>query len=1010
MSRAVRFDLAASLDEDMDVEPELELESAAEGEDIDQLQDETRKNIPPSTDEGSGDLPRVLSIQIHGGKIGCAFFDVTTGRLSLLEDAPEEGTRVHVHSMGSHDDDGIEEGEDGMPLGVTAEDRENDSKDGAVETAKETLMTLLEQFAPVNLVLTSSDSSARFHAVIRKELVYQDSVLSIRPSTEFSTYSGSQRITSLTLQQQGTNEEAGTDDASDSPHASARTTTSFGSKLQSCCAIDLHAMPLSVGAAGALLSHLTRIQASIDPSEGTSATEGASSSAGNPCSSSTLRISSIDGIVLQNCLSISAESRIALDVFGEESHAALHSSSRKHEGLSLFGILDTTRTPISHALLRRWLLLPTTQLDVINSRQAAVATFASPSNVTAVRSIERELKGVKNIPKMLGKLMNGTAKLPDWKAILKFCYHVLVIRESMLDFALSEPVDLVQKVKTLCDKRILNFCSQHIAGIIDFDESITESRICIRSGYDEELDRWKQLYAGLPDLLNKFATDVRPDVNPSYQEISVCYFPQLGYLLAIPKTEDMQEEVPMLEGWDFQFASENALYFKGEKMRDLDVHLGDIQTLIVEREIEHLYALQQAVCQHAPALLQMADLLAELDCLLALADAAARFAWVRPEVTDEVVIEIFQGRHALQELTVDSFVPNDAYLCGRASPSSDLNSSQEQVDEDQKEHGKSLLVITGANGSGKSVYLKQIGLIVLLAHIGSFIPAQGARIGLCDQILTSIQARHSVSRLQSSFLLDVSQVGFALRQCTARSLVLFDEIGKGTDAIDGAALFAATIRQLLERHGGCPRTLVATHFHEAFHPAMLPQTLHFQTAHMEVMLSETMTSENSTSAPSDDIVFLFRLAPGLALTSNAAHLARVFLVPEHIVQRAEHVAELARSHDLAALLLEEDDSGGEEAQTQAAGSSTRHGTSEASKAVKARQREEREKVIAAEERVRAFLEWDLDAELVEDEEDAAPMSVGTTSGEGQLDTIRQRLADIMNGKGVQEELSQNSQQ
>ncbi|CAD6933534.1 unnamed protein product [Tilletia controversa] len=465
----------------------------------------------------------------------------------------------------------------------------------------------------------------------------------------------------------------------------------------------------------------------------------------------------------------------------------------------------------------------------------------------------------------------------------------------------------------MCDKKVLNFCSQNIAGIIDFDESASESRLCIKIGYDEELDQWKQLYAGLPDLLNKIAQDIRPDVDPTFKEMWAD-LPK-GYLLAIPVTEDMSDQLPTLDGWDFQFASENAMYFKGDKMRDMDTHLGDIHTFIVEREIEHLFALQEAICQHASVLLQIADLFAELDC----------------------------------------------------------------------------------NGSGKSIYLKQIALIVLLAHVGSFVPAEGARIGICDQILTSIQARHSVSRLQSSFLLDVSQVGFALRQCTPRSLVLFDEIGKGTDATDGAALFAATVRHLLERPEGCPKTVVATHFHEAFHPAVLPDSLPFQTAHMEVMFTDDSTANGSVRAPGDEMVFLFRLAPGLALTSNAAHLARVFLVPEDVVQRAEHVAELARTHNLAALLLEDDtpSSNSKVKRTSQRGHadsiSGGEELSEAGRAAQLRRQEEQAKVEVAERRMRAFLEW----ELVEDQLDGLDVTDTDAGGSNYPDLIRQGLARIM---------------
>ncbi|KAL9934316.1 hypothetical protein V8E36_006772 [Tilletia maclaganii] len=779
--RAVRFSLASpgrSADDDTDfgdvdtgTGDEIDLEDDAPGLRLDGHTTGRDHDRASDTDEQGrsvNEAPRVLCVQVKSGLIGCAFYELTTGKLSLLEDAPQDGRRVHTHQARPAEPEDDEEMADDLQAG------EQKNEEADLEKAKETLMILLDQFAPVNLVLTNSDTFSQFHAAVRKELVHQDAVLSIRPSTEFSTASGMQRILSLQLVETGPDALGGEDGSewqrsAASQPSSSRTTTSFGNKLQSSCLADLHSMSLSVGAAGSLLSHLTRIQLSFDQS-GTANNDEVGPDAAEP-----LKITLIETIVLNSCLGISAESRIALDFFEEESHAALHSASRKHEGLSLFGILDTTRTPLSHALLRRWLLLPSTDIEEISSRQAAIAALTSPTNLATVRSMMRELKGVKNIPTSMTQALNGTAKLADWKAI----QSVSLVKLLQWDCAADAECGRAVTIKTLCSKRVLNFCSGCIADTLDFEQSAAESRLCIKSGYDEELDQWKQLYAGLPDLLNKIADDIRPDVDPAFKEISVCYFPQLGYLLAIPIADDWHAQLPTVPGWDFQFASENAMYLKGEKMRDLDAHLGDIHTLIVEREIEHLCALQEAICQHTAALLRTADALAELDCLVALADAAAKFGWVRPEMTEENVLEIYQGRHALQELTVDSFVPNDAYLQGGKA------AADEMMHEDQDQHvngGQSLLAITGANGSGKSIYLKQVALIVLLAHIGSFVPAQGARIGICDQILTSIQARHSVSRLQSSFLLDVSQVGFASRQCTPRSLVLFDEIGKGTDA------------------------------------------------------------------------------------------------------------------------------------------------------------------------------------------------------------------------------------
>lgn len=162
---------------------------------------------------------------------------------------------------------------------------------------------------------------------------------------------------------------------------------------------------------------------------------------------------------------------------------------------------------------------------------------------------------------------------------------------------------------------------------------------------------------------------------------------------------------------------------------------------------------------------------------------------------------------------------------------------------------KSVVILTGANAGGKSVYLKQVALIVLMAQVGSFVPADAARIGLVDKILTRVQTHESSSRQQSSFTLDMAQVSRALRSATSNSLVLLDEMAKGTLAHDGAALFAATCIELLKRGHDCPRTLAATHFHEVFHSDLLPESLPYQPAHMEMIIEGVEARASSESIP-----------------------------------------------------------------------------------------------------------------------------------------------------------------
>ena len=224
---------------------------------------------------------------------------------------------------------------------------------------------------------------------------------------------------------------------------------------------------------------------------------------------------------------------------------------------------------------------------------------------------------------------------------------------------------------------------------------------------------------------------------------------------------------------------------------DLDDTIGDIHGLIVDKEIEIMHELVSFALTHAIKLVELTSIFSELDCLLSLAEAAKRLNYVRPTLTEENKLDIREGRyasnffmhvsilslfsmarHPLQELVVDTFIPNDT-LIGQVKP------AKPQV-----------IFLTGPNYSGKSVYLKHIALITFLAHIGSFVPAQEATIGLTDKIFTRIQSQESVSKLQSTFMIDLQQVSFALRNATRNSLVLIDEFGKGT-AIAGKKDFSS---------------------------------------------------------------------------------------------------------------------------------------------------------------------------------------------------------------------------
>jgi DNA mismatch repair protein MSH5 len=191
---------------------------------------------------------------------------------------------------------------------------------------------------------------------------------------------------------------------------------------------------------------------------------------------------------------------------------------------------------------------------------------------------------------------------------------------------------------------------------------------------------------------------------------------------------------------------------------------------------------------------QLIVLTCQRDSLLSFAQVARKYNYVQPIVTDDNILEINQGRHPLLEQCSDTLIPNDTTF-----------------DADQR-----IILLTGANSSGKSVYLKQVALIVYMAHLGSFVPAQSARIGLTDKILTRIATRESVSKNSSAFMIDLQQTNIALLNSTSRSLVLLDEFGKGTTSLDGIGLFCAVVESFAGREHECPKLIAATHFHGTY--------------------------------------------------------------------------------------------------------------------------------------------------------------------------------------------------
>lgn len=313
------------------------------------------------------------------------------------------------------------------------------------------------------------------------------------------------------------------------------------------------------------------------------------------------------------------------------------------------------------------------------------------------------------------------------------------------------------------------------------------------------------------------------------------------------------------------FVRENKYYLKNEIVDAMDSSFGDIKNDILDLQKQILISVEEAILHQEVYIYSMASSFSIIDATLSLAKFAIEKRLCRPQLIDDTVLVIKGGRHLLQELTVDAFVPNDIFSSS----------------------AKNISIITGPNSSGKSVYLKQIGLITYLAHIGAYVPCERAVIGMTDSIFTRISSEETVSSSQSTFTMDLSQMAKMFRGASRRSLCLIDEFGKGTMPLDGISLLGAVIKHFV----GMPcRTFFVLHLMEALDESILSQQFlsRINCFKMEV-LSERSGSDDEWADhhDDDDIVPLFKLKVGIDVDSEGLSCAKAMGVNDEVTQRAQ---------------------------------------------------------------------------------------------------------------------------
>ncbi|KAF9289991.1 MutS protein msh5 [Mortierella alpina] len=603
-------------------------------------------------------------------------------------------------------------------------------------------------------------------------------------------------------------------------------------------------------------------------------------------------------IQLSNLIDIqSTESRFVyvrqskhLKIFEEETHPSMHTSIRgRKEGLSLFGVLDQTKTPQGRYLMKQWLLRPSVDPAVLHARHQTVECFTRTENQTTIGQLIDSLSHIKNIPRVLQALPRK-ATIAEWQAILQFVYYCLKICHVSREIFVGEAPIISHILQFFTVKDLMDI-GANINDVVDFDESVIEGRCVVKHNVDEELDHMRQTYHGLDSFLSEIAKEISLTIPSDFASvINVIYFPQLGYLITVPRNPNWKNEQDFcLAGLSYQFCTDSTVYYKNSSMRD--------------REIDIMHGLQERILEHRHFLVTCSDLCAELDVLVSLGQVARLRNYRRPKMTEQNILRIVNGRHPLQELIVNSFVANDTALGDNSDRVVNVDTDTEGVGSTEATAGQDhsrcqrhenevendIIILSGANSSGKSVYLKQVALITFMAHIGSFVPADSAIVGFTDKILTRMQTRETVSSIQSAFMADLQQVTLALRMATRRSLIALDEFGKGTTAYDGAGLFCGLIEHFANIPSrDRPKVLATTHFHELFENKLLDLTLPISLYTMEVY-----QERNGLEA-----TFLFRVIRGKTPASLGPACAAMAGMPSRIVQRGIELSNLFRRYEV----------------------------------------------------------------------------------------------------------------
>ena len=542
-----------------------------------------------------------------------------------------------------------------------------------------------------------------------------------------------------------------------------------------------------------------------------------------------------------------------LDVYTDAQYMKLDITARRNLELvetmrsqekrgSLLGVLDRTRTAMGKRLLRSWIEQPLVQLAPITRRLNAVDELVSHSLLRS--DVQELLAEIYDLERIMTRVVYGSANARELRSLQQTLSYMPAMRQVLSDVSSAELIGIRDAIDPLQD-----VCEMIAAAIVDEPPFSVREGGMIRTGYNAELDELQSIMTDGKGILTRI--EVEEKEKTGIKTLKVGYNRVFGYYIEISRL--YSDQVP--EHYIRKQTLANAERYITQELKELEARVLGAKDRAVALEYQLFTQLREAVAAQLVRIQSTAEALARLDVLTSLAEVAVRQNYCRPDVDLSGRIDIQGGRHPVVEALTDiPFVPNETHL--------DKGTNR-------------VALITGPNMAGKSTYMRQTALITLMAQIGSFVPAQSATIGIVDSIFTRVGASDDLAAGQSTFMVEMSEVATILRNATSKSLIVFDEIGRGTSTFDGMSIARAVLEYVANPKRIGAKTLFATHYHE-----------------LTSIEEESDCIKNYSIAVKkrgDDITFLRRIIRGPADDSYGIEVAKLAGINDEVVRRAKEI-------------------------------------------------------------------------------------------------------------------------